>query len=183
MTKVAKIFLAEGFEESEALVPFDVLKRGGVNVSLVSVNGNKVVNGSHGVGIETSQNIGDLTAGDVDLVMLPGGMPGTLNLGASEPLRSLIAQCAADGKIVSAICAAPSVLGDLGLLKGRKATCYPGFECKLTGANHTGEDVVVDGNFITAVGPGASFAFGLALLSALTSPSVAAKVKEQMILR
>ncbi len=182
MTKVAKIFLAEGFEESEALVPFDVLKRGGVDVSLVSVSGSKVVKGSHGVGIETSQSLSDVTS-DVDLVMLPGGMPGTLNLGACEPLKDLIAQCAADGRIVSAICAAPSVLGGMGLLNGRKATCYPGFEGKLTGANYTGEDVVVDGNFITAVGPGASFAFGLALLSALTSPAVAAKVKEQMILR
>ncbi len=182
MTKVAKIFLAEGFEESEALVPFDVLKRGGVDVSLVSVSDSKVVKGSHGVGIETSQNLSDVTS-DVDLVMLPGGMPGTLNLGACEPLKDLIAQCAADGRIVSAICAAPSVLGGMGLLDGRKATCYPGFEGKLTGANYTGEDVVVDGNFITAVGPGASFAFGLTLLSALTSPAVAAKVKEQMILR
>ncbi len=182
MTKVAKIFLAEGFEESEALVPFDILKRGGVDVSLVSVSGSKFVTGAHGVGIETSQNLSDVTA-DVDLVMLPGGMPGTLNLGASEPLRALIAKCAAEGKIVSAICAAPSVLGEMGLLKGRSATCYPGFEGKLAGANYTGEDVVADGNFITAVGPGASFAFGLAILSALTSPAVAAKVKEQMILR
>lgn len=182
MTKIAKIFLAEGFEETEALVPFDILRRGGVDVSLVSVTGDLKVRGAHGVSIEAQELISE-SASKADLLMLPGGMPGTLNLGAGDSVKGVIAEAARNGKVVSAICAAPSVLGQMGLLKGRRATCYPGFEDKLTGAECTGASVVKDGKFITGVGPGASFEFGLALLAELEGAGVANEVKSQMIMR
>lgn len=182
MTKVAKIFLAEGFEETEALVPYDILRRGGVDVSLVSVSGSENVQGAHGVPVGAREALTEAAA-EADLLMLPGGMPGTLNLGASETLRGIIAKAAESGKVIAAICAAPSVIGEMGLLNGRKATCYPGFEDKLTGARCGGESVVKDGNFITGIGPGASFEFGFALLAELEGEAAARRVKEQMILR
>ena len=182
MTKVAKIFLAEGFEETEALVPYDILRRGGVDVSLVSVSGSENVQGAHGVPIGVHEALTEAAA-EADLLMLPGGTPGTFNLGASETLCGIIAKAAKSGKVIAAICAAPSVIGQIGLLNGRKATCYPGFEDKLTGARCVGENVVKDGNFITGIGPGASFEFGFALLAELEGEAVVRRVKEQMILR
>ena len=182
MTKVAKIFLAEGFEETEALVPYDILRRGGVDVSLVSVSGSENVQGAHGVPIGAHEALTEAAA-EADLLMLPGGTPGTFNLGASETLCGIIAKAAKSGKVIAAICAAPSVIGKMGLLNGRKATCYPGFEDKLTGARCVGENVVKDGNFITGIGPGASFEFGFALLAELEVEAVVRRVKEQMILR
>lgn len=182
MTKVAKIFLAEGFEETEALTPFDILRRGGVDVALVSVTGSLRVTGSHGIAIE-AQELLTADVAKADLLMLPGGMPGTLNLEACVALKEAIAEAAKRGKVVSAICAAPSVLGGMGLLSGRNATCYPGFEDKLIEAKCTGESVVKDGKFITGVGPGASFSFGLALLAELMGTDVAGTVKAQMIIR
>lgn len=182
MTKVAKIFLAEGFEETEALVPYDILRRGGVDVSLVSVSGSENVQGAHGVPIGVHEALTEAAA-EADLLMLPGGMPGTFNLGASETLCGIIAKAAKSGKVIAAICAAPSVIGKMGLLNGRKATCYPRFEDKLTGARCVGENVVKDGNFITGIGPGASFEFGFALLAELEGEAVVRRVKEQMILR
>ena len=182
MTKVAKIFLAEGFEETEALVPYDILRRGGVDVSLVSVSGSENVQGAHGVPIGVHEALTEAAA-EADLLMLPGGTPGTFNLGASETLCGIIAKAAKSGKVIAAICAAPSVIGQMGLLNGRKATCYPGFEDKLTGARCVGENVVKDGNFITGIGPGASFEFGFALLAELEGEAVVRRVKEQMTLR
>lgn len=182
MTKVAKIFTADGLEEAEALVPFDILRRGGVDVKLVSISDSLTIKGSHGVSFQAEEFI-SAQMSSADLLMLPGGMPGTLNLGACEVLRNVIAKAAADGKIVAAICAAPSVLGQMGLLNGRKATCYPGFESKLTGASCKGERVVKDGNIITGVGPGASFEFGLTLLAELMGKSAADEVKAQMIIK
>lgn len=182
MTKIAKIFLADGFEETEALVPYDILKRGGVDVSLVSVMPTPKVTSSHGVTVEAHQLLSQ-GLGECDLLVLPGGMPGTLNLAACGVLCEQLKAAASCGKLIGAICAAPSVLGGLGLLRGRKATCYPGFEDKLLGAVATGESVVEDGNFITAVGAGADFLFGLTLLARLTGQANADKVKQQIILR
>lgn len=182
MTKIAKIFLADGFEETEALVPYDILKRGGVDVALVSVMPTEKVTSSHGVTVEAHQLLSQ-GLGGYDLLMLPGGMPGTLNLAACGALCQELKAAASQGKLIGAICAAPSVLGGLGLLRGRKATCYPGFEEKLLEAEATGESVVEDGNFITAIGAGADFLFGLALLARITDGENAEKVKRQIILR
>lgn len=182
MTKVAKIFIAEGFEETEAVVPYDILLRGGVDVKFVSVSGATCVAGAHGLRIE-AQELLTAEAAEADLLMLPGGMPGTLNLGASEALKDVLSKASESGKVVAAICAAPSVIGRMGLLRGRRATCYPGFESELAGAECTGESVVRDGKFITGVGPGASYEFGLALLAELMGTEVASEVKSQMIMR
>lgn len=181
MTKVAKIFIAEGFEETEALVPYDILRRGGVDAKLVTITADAKVKGAHGAIIEAQEQIAS-SMSQADLLMLPGGMPGTLNLGACALLRDVIAEAAGKGKVIAAICAAPSVLGQLGLLNGRKATCYPGFEAK-TGAKCEGERVVKDGNFITGIGPGASYEFGLALLAELEGEGAAKEVKAQMIMK
>lgn len=182
MTKVAKIFIAEGFEETEAVVPYDILLRGGVDVKFVSVSGATCVAGAHGLRIE-AQELLTAEASEADLLMLPGGMPGTLNLGSSEALKEVLSKASESGKVVAAICAAPSVIGRMGLLRGRRATCYPGFESELAGAECTGESVVRDGKFITGVGPGASYEFGLALLAELMGTEVASEVKSQMIMR
>lgn len=182
MTKVAKIFIAEGFEETEAVVPYDILLRGGVDVKFVSISGATFVAGAHGLRIE-AQELLTAEASEADLLMLPGGMPGTLNLGASEALKEVLSKASESGKVVAAICAAPSVIGRMGLLRGRRATCYPGFESELAGAECTSESVVRDGKFITGVGPGASYEFGLALLAELMGTEVASEVKSQMIMR
>ncbi len=182
MNKTAYILLAEGFEETEALVPYDILKRGGVNVTLVSISSSRQQTSSHGVTIVAHQTLAEGLA-DYDLIVLPGGMPGTLNLGGSKAVSDELLYASENGKLIGAICAAPSVLGGLGFLKGKKATCYPGFEDKLIGATATGESVVEDGNIITAIGAGADFLFGLKLLERLTDAANADKVRQQIILR
>ncbi len=178
----AYILLANGFEETEALVPYDILKRGGVDVQLVSISNTCLVFGSHRAMITANQTISE-GLWTHDLIILPGGMPGALNLADSEKVAEELKRANEEGKYIAAICAAPMVLGKLGLLKGKRATCYPGFEKELDGAVTTGEDVVVDGKIITAIGPGADFKFGLKLLELLTDSDTANLVKEQMILR
>ena len=162
------VFLADGFEEVEALCPFDLLLRAGAEAVTVSINQNKKVTGTHGIAVEA-----DITADDLpeecgaDLIVLPGGMPGTANLAANEKVCGYIRQQIANVKTVAAICAAPSVLGELGVLEGKKAVCFPGFERYLKGAEIVHEKVVRDGNIITAVGMGAAFEFGFELVAAL----------------
>lgn len=161
------VFLAEGFEEVEALVPVDMLRRAGAEVRTVGVTG-KNVTSSHGVTV-----VADITKdevvldGSVELIILPGGMPGSKNLEADAAVQKAIDYCTDNGIYVSAICAAPMILGHKGLLNGRKATCFPGFESDLTGAEITGEPAVTDGKFITGKGAGAAFAFGAKLVEAL----------------
>ncbi len=166
------LFLAEGFEEIEALCPLDLLRRAGVKVMTVGV-GAKVVRGSHHI-----ETIADITTFEadrlleknpIDMVILPGGMPGTLNLQKDPTVNLFLDRAVSEGKPIAAICAAPLILGERGLLNGRRATCFPGFEDKLAGAEVTGEKVVMDGPFITGKGMGAAFDFGLALVQTLVS--------------
>lgn len=171
-------FLADGLEEVECLAAVDVLIRGGVSVKLISVSDKHEVTGSHGFRITADAVIGEVDLEQADMYFLPGGMPGTLHLGACERLCSALVKAESRGKRLAAICAAPSVLGGLGLLKGKKAVCYPGFEEKLLGAIHTSEGVVTDGNVTTARGLGYALDLGLELLSLLTDSENAAKVKE-----
>lgn len=152
------VLLANGFEELEALTPVDILRRKGVDVRTVGIDG-RTVTGSHGITV-----LADMTAEEVDLDMVeaaifPGGMPGALNLDASPFTDKVISKVNEKGGWLAAICAAPLVLGRRGLLKGKKATCYPGFEEELIGATHIREDVVTDGNITTACGMAASLAF------------------------
>lgn len=161
-------FLADGFEEVEALTIVDLLRRAEVETKLVSVTGNETVTGAHGITVLADCKIEELTEA-ADAVFLPGGMPGTLGLKACKPLETLILEYAANPqKIVAAICAAPSILGELGLLEGKKATCYPGFEQKLRGAVVCKESVVCDGNVITSRGVGTAIEMALTMIAGLT---------------
>lgn len=164
MAKVFE-FLATGFEELEALAPVDILRRGGQDVTTVSMTGSLFVESSHGVTIKADQLFEDTDFDDADLLLLPGGMPGSKNLNAHEGLRARLLAHAAKDRMIGAICAAPMVLGSLGLLQGKHATCSPGFEIYLTGAYYTAELVTVDGKIITGEGPAASMPYAYTLLS------------------
>lgn len=164
MAKVYE-FLANGFEEIEALAPVDILRRGGVEVKTVSVTGSEWAESSHGVTVRADLKMEDADLNDADMLLLPGGMPGATNLNAHEGVRqALMAQAAKGGKI-GAICAAPMVLGSLGLLRGRHATCSPGFEKYMDGAEYTAELFTVDGNIITGEGPAATLPYAYKILS------------------
>lgn len=153
--KVAYVFLAEGFEEIEALTVIDVMRRGGMDVKTVSITSALQVKGAHGVTVNADLIFADTSFADAEWLVLPGGMPGATNLYDYEPLRKLLTvHLEKKESRVAAICAAPAVvLGQLGLLKGIKATCYPGFEGMLEGAEYLGEPVVADGQFVLGNGP------------------------------
>ncbi len=180
MSKVY-VFLADGFEEIEGLTVVDILRRAGVETQMVSIMGQKLVTGSHQIPIQTDLCIEDADFSSADLLVLPGGMPGTKHLGACEVLNKQLVKFCEEGKKVAAICAAPSVLGDLGLLKGRKAACYPGFEERLTGAEVIYEKVAVDGNITTSRGMGTAIPFALSLVAQLVSEEKAEELKKGII--
>ena len=173
------ILLAEGFEEIEALTQTDVLRRAGIEVKNVGVTG-EFVTGSHGITVKADISISDAAKSVPEGIILPGGIPGTPNIAANKDAVELIKKVAQKGGLVAAICAAPSVLGEMGLLKGRKAICYPGFEDKLHGAIITLEKVVVDGNFITSRGAGTAMDMALAIVSYITKES-SEKLSKAMI--
>jgi len=183
--KKAFIFLAEGFEEVEAVGTIDVLRRGGIETIIISLSEDYEysVPGAHRIEIGADELFQDVDYSDADILVLPGGMPGTNNLNAHEPLKELLKKQYNAGKWVAAICAAPLVFGGLGFLKGRKATCYPSFEPALEGATVTGEVVEVDGNVITGKGPGLVFDFGLAIVEALQGKTVADEVAAGLLLK
>lgn len=176
------VFLANGFEDVEALIPVDVLRRGGVEVVTVSTDeDSQVVESAHGVGIVADAMFGDCDFSDADLLMLPGGMPGASNLYEHEGVRRAVLAQAAAGKKVSAICAAPAVvLAQLGVLDGKQATCYPGFERLLDKAQYTAALVTVDGNITTAEGPAAAFPYAYELLAQLVDKATADQIAEGM---
>ena len=173
------VFLAEGFEEMEALAPIDLLRRVGVEVTTVGVGG-KLIKGAHGVGFTADSDGEGLDFSDVDCVVLPGGMPGTTNLDASPMVEACLMKAVEKNALIAAICAAPSVLGHKGLLKGKKATCFPGFEEDLLGALHTGAPVEKDGNIITARGAGVALDFALALVAELKGETAAKELRESL---
>ena len=165
--------MADGCEEIEALTVVDLARRAGIEVAMISISGKKEVTGSHTITFQT-----DIPAEFMDFVMLdgivlPGGMPGTLNLGANECVQKTIADFAKNGKLVAAICAAPSILGEAGLLKRKHAVCYPGFEGKLLGASTSTDAVAVDGNIITSRGMGTAIAFSLEIIAYLLDRNTA----------
>lgn len=161
------VFLAEGFEEIEAVTPIDMLRRCEKDVIIVGI-GSKYIKGSHGIALTADISDNDVMLDDkIEMIVLPGGMPGTLNLQKSDCVKKAVEYCVNNNKYIGAICAAPSVLGILGILEGKKATCYPGFESQLYGAVIEDDYVVVDDKIITAKGAGVSIEFGKALVSAL----------------
>ena len=171
-------FLAEGLEEVECLAVVDVLRRSGVEVTLVSVGETKEIVGSHGIRL-TADALFEVTNPDqADILFLPGGMPGTKNLQAHQGLAEAIRKAAKQGRRIAAICAAPSILGTMGLLKGRTATCYPGFVDMLEGASYTSQGVITDGNITTSRGLGYALALGLELIRLLQGPQQAERIRE-----
>ena len=181
--KKALVFLADGFEEVEALTPVDILRRGGVEVLLISVSGRKMVESAHGIRLEADCLLEELTdtQKEADAYILPGGMPGSTTLAEHKGVQALVLAANEDGKLLAAICAAPMALGGWGLVQGKEAICDPGFEKFLTGAKVSSNRVVQDGNIITAKGVGAGFAFGYAILGELAGEEVVSRLKEQMI--
>ena len=169
-------FLADGFEEMEAVTPVDLLRRAGLDVKFVSVM-KETVTSSHGLKVTADLMIDDIKGfDDIDAIILPGGMPGTLNLQKSSTLQRIISYCDLNKKYICAICAAPLILGELGLLQGRNATCYPGFEERLFGATVHKDKVVVDGHFITSKGAGTAVFFGLTIVEKLLSKDKADEI-------
>lgn len=174
------VFLANGFEETEATAPIDIMKRAGLEVRTVGVGG-EVIESTHGIKVICDIIEDKLcTDCDFDAIVLPGGMPGTLNLENSEKVQCFIDRAVAENKLIGAICAAPSILGHKGLLKGKNATCFPGFEEDLLGCDVKSDGVCTDGNIITAKGAGVALQFGFELVSYLVNKDTANKIEETM---
>ena len=175
------MFLADGFEEVEALCPLDILRRAGLEVTTVGVGGKDMIVGAHGIAVQA--DIPDIMYRDSnpDMIILPGGMPGSTNLDESKTVDSALRAAAKKGAYLCAICAAPFVLGKRGYLEGKRAVCYPGFEEYLNGASvETVKTVVRDGNVITAKGMGAAFEFGLELVRVLKDDETAESIKRSV---
>lgn len=173
-------FLADGFEETEALAPIDILRRAGIAVTTVGVGG-ELIRGSHNVYVKADITIDDFAPDDaMQGVILPGGMPGVKNLYAEERVLFAVKTAAQNDRYVCSICAAPSIPGRLGLLKGKKATCFPGFEEYFIGAQHTGDKVTVDGKYITAKGAGCALDFGFAITAAVLGDEKAREIAAAM---
>ena len=173
-------FLANGFEETEAIAPIDILRRDGQKVITVGI-GEEIITSSHGVTVVPDITELDLALSDeISMIILPGGMPGTLNLEKSGAVQDTIDFCNKNGKYIAAICAAPSIIGKKGLLRGKKATCFPGFEEFLEGAEFTGGPVEHDGNIITARGAGVAVEFGLKLVEVLSGKPASDKIRTSM---
>ena len=174
------MFLAEGFEEVEALAPLDILRRAGIDVKTVGV-GDNFIRGSHGITVVCDMSTTGLEVPEFfDGVILPGGMPGTTNLEKNKTVQSFIDSAFERHEFLCAICAAPSILGHKGYLSGREATCFPGFEDELEGAILSDKYVVRDDKFITARGMGVATEFGLAIVAALLGEDKAASLKRQI---
>lgn len=180
MSKVC-VFFGAGFEEIEALTVVDILRRNRIETQMVSVMGERKVMGSHQIPVETDVLIGDVDFEQTDMLILPGGLEGTKNLEACRLLTDQVQAFASAGKAVCAICAAPSILGHLGLLKGKRATAYPEFESHLEGAQVVREPAVRDGNLITGRGMGCSLAFALEVLAYLTDQETADAMAEKVV--
>lgn len=180
MSKVA-VFLATGFEEIEALTVVDLLRRVHITTDMVSVTDNKKVVGSHGIAVDADMMIQESALDTYDMLILPGGMPGTLNLEACETLMMQADAFYAQGKWMAAICAAPSILGHRGMLKGKKACCYPGFEKDLEGAEVSYDAVCVDNKIITSRGMGCAIPFGLKVIEVLLGEEASADLSEKII--
>lgn len=174
------IFLADGFEEVEALTTVDLLRRAGGDVHMVSVSGDLCVHGAHGIDVKADCLFEDATD-KADMLILPGGMPGTLHLKEHSGLTSLLKSYHESGRFIAAICAAPTVFGHLGLLTGRKACCYPGMESGLTGADVVFDPVAVDGNMITSRGVGTAIPFALTLIETLFGSEKSEEIKASIV--
>lgn len=176
------VFLAKGFEEVEALTVVDILRRGGVDVETVSISKDKEVAGTHKINVQADTTIDAFDFDSCTMIVLPGGMPGTNNLNQCQKLREQIKAFDEAEKYVAAICAAPLVLGDLGLLEGKKCTIYPGMEDRLIGGKPKKDSVVQDGNIITSRGPGKAMTFALYLLETVKGKEVRDRIERNLVI-
>ena len=177
------LLLGTGFEETEAIAPLDLLRRAGIDVLSVGING-KTVYGSHNIGIEADITIDEMDLTDLDMIVLPGGLGGVASARASKAAMDALAFAWENGKYVAAICAGPTVLADLGITDGHKATCYPGFEGGMGSAELiSGAACVRDGKLITGTSAGCAIPFGLALIAALKGEEAANTVADQIVIR
>ena len=175
------LFLAPGFEEIEALTVVDLLRRAGISIATVSIHNTLSVTGAHDITVNADLMFDDTDFSTANMLVLPGGSPGTCNLNAFDPLKVLLNDFYSNKKYIAAICAAPMILGHLGFLKNRKATCYPGFEKDLVGAFHCTEPVVVDGTVITSRGLGTAIEFASTLIAKLKDATTSEQIKKQII--
>lgn len=174
------VFIADGFEEIEVMTIIDILRRADIDTKLVSVDGYEVV-GAHGVRILADIHIGVIDEDNMEMLVLPGGMPGTTNLENSIELIELIERSNQSNVLIAAICAAPMILGKLKLLEGKKATCYPGFEEYLIGAEIVGRKVIKDKNIITSRGPGTASDFAFKIVEMIKNKEISNQLKEGML--
>lgn len=176
------LFLAPGFEEIEAIATIDIIRRAGLEINSVSISGDLRVTGAHGISVEADCLYTNLDFLDAEMLILPGGMPGTKNLNLHEGLKAMLTLHAKAGKPLAAICAAPMILGQLGLLEGREATCYPGSEVHLKGAILSEYMVVQDGNIITASGPGVASEFALQIVEHFLGEEKMEEISQALLL-
>ena len=181
--KTAFVFLATGFEEIEALGTVDILRRAGIRVITVSIMGELKVMGAHNIPVIADYLFEDADFSCADTLILPGGIPGSNHLNTCTRLKQLVLEKHKEGTLLGAICAGPMVLGGLGLLKGRRATCFPNFEPTMIGAIYAKEGVVVDGNIVTCQGPGYVFDFGLVLIEIMRDKEVSDEVGAALLVR
>ena len=175
------VFLANGFEEIEGLTVVDLLRRASLEVVTVSITGRKEVTGAHRITVLADEVFENADFDDAAMLVLPGGMPGTLHLGEHVQLHAVLEKKMKENCPISAICAAPSILGDMGILKGKRAVCYPGFEDRLQGAVVTENPVEVDGNITTSRGMGTAIPFALAMIARLKGEEEAEKIGKSVI--
>ena len=180
MSKAA-IILANGFEEIEGLTVVDLLRRANISIDMVSISGSKKVIGAHHISVEADYLFEEYLFGALDLLVLPGGMPGTKHLLAHSGLKEILKEFHKSDKLLAAICAAPSVFGQAGILNGKKAVCYPGFEEQLLGADVCFDEVVTDGTVITSRGLGTAIPFSLAIITYLCGSQVAEDISKSII--
>ena len=177
------VLLGTGFEETEAIAPVDLLRRAGVEVTTVGING-KIVKGSHGIGVEADMTLEEADFSDLEMIVLPGGLGGVASCRASKAAMDALAKAWQDGKLVAAICAGPTVLADLGITDGKTCTCYPGCEGGMGNAIMAENAAAVqDGRLITGTSAGCAIPFGLKLIEALKGPEAAETVRRQIVIR
>lgn len=181
MKKNIAVHLANGFEEIEAISIIDVLRRADLNVIVVSIAGGLLVNGAHQIVVKADQLFDDTDYSQINMIVLPGGMPGASNLDAHDGLKAQIKHFHSEKKPLAAICAAPLVYGNLGILEGKTAVCYPGFEKYLKGAEIKTEPVAESGHIITGRGPGAAIHFALKIVARMVSEEKATQLAQQML--
>ena len=181
MKKKVCVFLANGFEEIEGLTVVDLLRRAEFEVTTISVTGETMVHGAHGIDVKADMLFEDMSFDEQDMLVLPGGMPGTKHLGEHSGLKHILEKFYTQKRYIAAICAAPSVLGKYGFLEGRKATSYPGFERELLGAEYVNDSVAVSDFMITSKGLGTAIPFSLALIEALEGKEKAEQIGKTII--